>query len=187
MSRVRRPLQPRIAKRVPCAVHVGQRRYSGVVLNVSQGGLFVQTSADASQGAKVDLELSIPERRDLVPLCASVVWKRVVPHQLRSLAQGGFGVQITQAGETYYQLLAAWMRVEVPASSAPAPSGGAPREAAPRVRPAIQTSTYRLRVRQTSGPRSKTLSIEAASAEEAGAEALRLTGAGWQVIDIESV
>ena len=132
-------LQPRIAKRVPCAVHVGQRRFSGVVLNVSQGGLFVQTSADASQGANIDLELSIPERRDLVPLCASVVWKRVVPHQLRSLAQGGFGVRITQAGETYYQLLAAWMRVEVPASRAPAPSGGASREAAPRVRPDTQT------------------------------------------------
>jgi hypothetical protein len=74
------------------------------------------------------------------------------------------------------------MRVEVPA-----PSGGASREAAPRVRPDTQTSTYRLRVRETSGPRSKTLSIEAASAEEAGAEALRRTGAGWQIIEIESV
>jgi len=184
---VHQQLQPRIAKRVPCAVHVGQRRFSGVVLNVSQGGLFVQTSADASQGANIDLALSIPEHRDLVPLCASVVWKRVVPHQLRSVAQGGFGVRITQAGETYYQLLAAWMRVEVPASRAPAPSGGASREAAPRLRPDTQTSTYRLRLRQTSGPRSKTFSIEAVSAEEAGAEALRRTGAGWQIIDIESI
>jgi Tfp pilus assembly protein PilZ len=184
---VHQQLQPRIAKRVPCAVHVGKRRYSGVVLNVSQGGLFVQTSADAGQGANIDLELSIPEHRDVVPVCASVVWKRVVPHQLRSLAQGGFGVRITQAGETYYQLLAAWMRVEVPASSAPAASGSASREAGPQPRPDTQTSTYRLRVRQTSGPRSKTLSIEATSAEEAGAEALRRTGSGWQIIEIESV
>ncbi len=179
---MRQPLQPRLAKRVPCAVHVGQRRFSGVVLNVSQGGLFVQTSANAGQGVNIDLKLSIPEHRELVPVCASVVWKRIVPHQLRAVAQGGFGVRITQAGETYYQLLAAWMRVEVPA-----PSGGASREAAPRVRPDTQTSTYRLRVRETSGPRSKTLSIEAASAEEAGAEALRRTGAGWQIIEIESV
>jgi Tfp pilus assembly protein PilZ len=183
---VRQPLQPRIAKRVPCAVRLGQRRFSGVVINISQGGMFVQTSADAGQGANVDLELSVPKHREVVPVCASVVWKRVVPHQLRSVAHGGFGVQITRAAETYYQLLAAWMRVEVPASSGPAPSSGASREAAPRARADTQTSTYRLRVREASGPRSKTLAIEAASAEEAGAEALRRAGAGWRIIDIES-
>ena len=37
--------QTRIARRVPCALNAGERRYSGIVLNLSQGGLFVQTAA----------------------------------------------------------------------------------------------------------------------------------------------
>jgi Tfp pilus assembly protein PilZ len=172
--------QPRIAKRMPCAVHVGKRRYSGIVLNVSQGGLFVQTSARASRGASIDLELSAPERLEGIGLRASVVWKRVVPHQLRSAAQGGMGVKILRADEHYYQLLAEWMRVTLPS---PNRDGDAPVAAAP---PAVAT-LYRVRVLAGGGPRTRLLSIQAASAEAACAEAVRCAGAGWRVIDVEAV
>jgi Tfp pilus assembly protein PilZ len=167
---------------MPCAVHFGGRRYSGVVLNVSQGGLFVQTNADPVQGAAVDLELNAPESERSIPLQAKVVWRRVVPPQLRAVARGGMGVAIQRADESYYVLLARWMRSELPVTPVPqaAPAAAAPVAAAPAAAP-----SWRVRVRSNAGPRSRVLTIEAASAEDARDEALRHTGEGWRVIGVD--
>ena len=134
--------QPRLAKRMPCAVRVGERRYTGMVINLSQGGLFVQTNADTSRGERVELEISAPERSEAIPVQGTVVWKRAVPPQLRSAARGGMGVRIQSAAETYYQLLAAWMRVAPIAASAARAAGEAAAADAP--------PTWRVRVRATS-------------------------------------
>jgi Tfp pilus assembly protein PilZ len=168
---------------MPCAVHFGGRRYSGVVLNVSQGGLFVQTNADPVQGAAVDLELSAPESERSIPLQAKVVWRRLVPPQLRSVARGGMGVAIQRADESYYVLLARWMRSALPVTPAPlATPAAAPAAAEPAGSP-----SWRVRVRSSTGPRSRTLTVEASSAEEARGEALRHTGEGWRVIGVDPV
>jgi len=155
---------------MPCAVNVGRRRYAGVVLNLSQGGLFVQTNADAPRGAAVGIDLNTPEHPQAIPLRAQVVWRRIVPPALRTAAHGGMGVRILQADESYYQLLSAWLR------------------AAPEIRPEEQARlTYRVRVRDDQGPRSRCLAIEASSPDEACNEALRWAGGGWRVLDIEAL
>lgn len=172
--------QPRIAKRMPCAVHLGGQRYSGVVLNVSQGGLFVQTNADPHRGSDLELELASPEAARTIPLRAKVVWKRVVPAKLRSVAHGGVGLQIQHADESYYVMLARWMRTELPAASAP-PAPTVAVEAEPEM------LSWRVRVRSSSGPRTRTLSIEAPTLEAAREEAGRYAGEGWRVIDVETL
>lgn len=172
--------QARISKRMPCAVRVDGRRYSGVVLNVSQGGLFIQTSAAPGRGEPVELELSAPESSRSIPVVGKVVWKRVVPHQLRSMARGGVGVRIDRADESYYVLLTRWMRTELPVA----------RSAEPAEAPAPPTPTlvtWRLRVRATMSPRTRTLTVEATSREGACADALRYAGEGWRVIEVEAV
>ena len=103
----------RIAKRIPCSVGIGEQRHNGLVLNVSQGGLFVQTSAVMPAGEAVVLKLTPPEGADAIPVQARVVWKRSVPHELRTSAQGGIGLRIEQADERYFQHLAEWMRIEM--------------------------------------------------------------------------
>jgi hypothetical protein len=55
------------------------------------------------------------------------------------------------------------------------------------LRPVADAQSYRVRVRCVAGPRTRTLTIEAASHEAARGEALRYTGEGWRIIDVEAL
>ncbi len=112
---MRPPSDKRFRKRIPCAFNAGGRSSSGLVLNVSRSGLFLQTSIPENSGTVVDLELKPLDRVELKPLdrvepialTARVVWRKAVPAQLRTIASGGFGLQIIRADEAYYGLLSA--------------------------------------------------------------------------------
>ncbi len=97
----------RFRKRIPCAFNAGGRSCSGLVLNVSRSGLFLQTSVPEDSGTVVDLELKPLDRAEPIALTARVVWRKAVPAQLRTIASGGFGLQIIRADEAYYGLLSA--------------------------------------------------------------------------------
>ena len=90
----------RFRKRLSCRIRVDESRYSGIVLNLSRTGLFVQTAATVRPGGSIELQL-----RGEAPLQAQVVWLRRVPQHLRSVSQGGVGVRIVGAPESYYHLL----------------------------------------------------------------------------------
>ena len=92
---------PRYRKRVPCRVWVGESSYSGMVLNLSRMGLFVQTNAGVTSGDAIELKFNAGDL-----LHAQVVWRRQVPGALRSLVEGGIGLRILGAPEEYYQILA---------------------------------------------------------------------------------
>ena len=93
--------ETRFRRRVPCRLWIGESSYSGVVLNLSRMGMFVQTSASMRTGDPIDLKL-----RGEIAVKARVVWFRRVPPALRNSAEGGVGVRIVGAPEGYYQLLA---------------------------------------------------------------------------------
>lgn len=95
----------RFRKRIPCKLMRSRSTFSGLVLDVSRTGLFVQTSASAKAGDQVQVELGRGGAEAIV-VNAEVVWQRRVPHQLRSAVQGGLGLQIRFAPEPYYLLLA---------------------------------------------------------------------------------
>ncbi len=102
---MRAPADERFRKRIPCAFNAGGRSSSGLVLNVSRSGLFLQTSMPEDSGTVVDLELNPLEREQPIALTARVVWRRAVPAQLRTIVNGGIGMQIIRADEAYYGLL----------------------------------------------------------------------------------
>jgi hypothetical protein len=158
--------EPRFKKRVPCAVRIGGRRHSGIVLNVSRGGLYVQSSATASPGASVNVELT-PSDRDAIELEATVVWKRVVPTRLRGVAHGGVGLRIERASE-------AWYRFFVGVAS----PGEKPAAAA---RPARR---FRVCLGRPGSPRMRTLVVSAPDAGAASREALAQSGPGWRVREV---
>jgi len=153
----------RIAKRMPCAVRVGESLYSGLVLNLSPGGIYIQTNADAGQGSAVGLELQAPGESAGIPLAGTVAWRKLVPSQLRQVAGGGVGIRIDRADERYYNVLARWTRTEVGDAAGPA---------------------WRVRVRASASPRSRTVTVEAETSDEARERALAHVGADWQVIEI---
>ena len=105
---------PRFRKRIACKLSRDRSTFSGLVLDVSRTGLFVQTRAVAKAGDEVEVILARREPEAPIELDVRVVWKRKVPPELRSVVEGGFGLQILYAPEPYYALL-----VEVAQGSAP--------------------------------------------------------------------
>ena len=172
--------EPRYRKRVPCQLVVGGGSHPGMVLNVSRGGLFVQTGARARPGDRVRIALNASPRLGAIGLEARVVWKRVSPPRLHSVTQGGVGLEIQGASEAWYDFLA----------GVAAPDAGLERvpraDALPAAtRPAPALLRFRVRMSQTGGPRSRTVVVEGGSEEEARRRALLATGRGWSVLEIE--
>jgi hypothetical protein len=174
--------ETRYKRRVPCELTHQGARHPGLVLNVSRGGLFVQTGARALPGSRVRVALS-PGRGDpSIALETRVVWKRIASPRLQSFVHGGVGLCIQSAPEAWYGFLA---RVAEPGSTAAArPPAAASRQAPPRQ--AAPLPRHRVRVGQRGGPRSRVLVVEAASPDEARRRALACSGAGWVVLDIET-
>lgn len=188
----------RVKMRISCEVSVGARRHAGLVLNVSPGGLFIQTFAKPTSGDTVRVALNVPGNRDAMSLDATVVWKRVVPGGLLRVAQGGVGLSLVNPPEGYYQFLAATARSAdreptpaMPTAAKPAPS--APTPAAPIASTAAsgadgserseRADSYKVRVRL--GQRSRIVTVSAASKARAHEIALERVGAGWKVIASE--
>jgi hypothetical protein len=116
----------RSKKRMGCTLWVEGARFSGIVLDMSASGLFVQSSANVVPGTPVQIELNGLPGKDSIVLQAHVARRKVVPARLKSVAQGGVGVRIAQAPEAYYALLAKVQRLddEPPGKEPTATKGG---------------------------------------------------------------
>jgi hypothetical protein len=152
-----------------------------MVLNLSQSGLFVQTTVAAKPGEDVELLLNAPQTRIAIPVNAQIVWNRVVNPQFRSVVQGGFGARIRAASDDYYELLRDY---------APFDDGGSRQPTFVSTRPALAIETeltndrfrYRVHVKLEGKPRSRFVTVTAASKKEAEKEALARVGRGWTVL-----
>ena len=174
--------EPRFKKRLPCRLRVDGGSHSGMVLNMSRRGLFVQTSAGPSPGTQVAIDLDVANHTNTVPIGARVVWRRVVAPHLRSVTRGGIGVRIDSAPEAYYSFLAE-VAGEVPAGR---PSRGLEASGpSPESRPEAPKTEFRVRVKQSGGPRSRTLTLRCESVKEARERALTVAGSGWVVLETE--
>ncbi len=171
--------EPRFNKRMPCRLRVGPSAYGGMVLNVSRNGFFVQTNAQTRRGEEVWIDLAA-SGRDRIPIAGRVVWRRVVAAPLRSVTQGGVGVRIKNAPESWYRFLEGVAREAertAPRSAAPASSASA----APAPEPF--GSAWRVRLKLEAGSRSRTLVVHGASEAEAKRRALAQAGDGWVVLE----
>jgi hypothetical protein len=191
-------------RRMPCEVRFEGQRHSGLVVDLSPSGLFIQTSAKAKPGAHLDVDLSVPGEAQKLRLDVAVVRQRLVPAQLRTVAQGGMGVRIINAPEAYYRFMSQLKigQDEGGAGAAMPTDGGTGRRdatAASEVveaesviqRPAVEeiesppTPRFRVRVSQTGGSRSRRLDLAAEDEAAARTRALTEVGEGWRVLDVE--
>ncbi len=101
-----------------CTVTIGGRRHSGVVLDVSARGLFIQTNAKPTADEPVMVEMSVPNQKETLRLNARVRRVKVVPPQLLTVAQGGLGLEVENAPEAFYALLAGVQREKSSGSGA---------------------------------------------------------------------
>jgi hypothetical protein len=178
----------RTKRRLTCRLGVGGRFVSGVILDLSSTGLFVQTHAKPALRERLVVEISVPGHARQLRLGAVVARVRLVPPQLLNVAQGGVGLRITSAPEEYFAFLGALM--PEPGEASPAVACGllelepATEEAAGEAKPEPSAvAAFRVRVSQTGGARTRTLRVIGASASEAVALALAEVGEGWRVLE----
>lgn len=100
-----RRIEPRIRKRISCDLQVGDRRFSGLVLDLSETGLFIQTVARPLPGARVRLGLTGGRLGEPLQLEARVARTRLVPPQLRTVARGGLGIHLERPPDAYLEFL----------------------------------------------------------------------------------
>ena len=168
---MRSPVQqdPRIKRRLSCDLFFDGGRHSGIVLNVSRSGLFIQTSVAAKPGADVAIDLNGPSGQAF-EVDAKVVWKRIVRAELMGVARGGVGLQIKRASESYYEFLAS---IGEPAiTSEPIPPSPA------------QLTRYHVRVRLDGQPRTRALTVFAETEDAARRQVLQKVGEEWVVIEL---
>jgi hypothetical protein len=184
-------------RQMPCTLTLDGKNHGGLILDLSPGGLFIQSSAKIKPGDRLEIQTTLPGVEGRVHIQVEVVRKVIVPSHLLKVAHGGVGVRILNAPEAYYQFMDELgvttdagksnieqlesRRAKAAASSVAAADSEPRAEAAP---PAAQPQ-FRVRIKQSQGPRSRTISVEADSEEDALSQALHAAGAGWIVIGVE--
>jgi Tfp pilus assembly protein PilZ len=197
---------PRVKKRLACSLHHAGKRYAGMVLDLSSRGVFVQTSASPDPGEPVSLELALRGQAEPLRLEGRPARRRVVPARLRSVAQGGVGVELSSAPEAWFAFVAELVGSRAqPGAAAPRRRPTAlerrarelalgralgrrpaapPPEPEPDPEPTAGRSS-RYRVRMKLGPRKREIVVTAVSEAEARRAALAEAGAGWRVLRCE--
>jgi hypothetical protein len=94
--------EPRLKKRLACALFIKNARQHGIILDVSSRGLFVQTSAKPAPGEVVRIEVTLPGQTRATQLEATVARVRTVPPALLTVAQGGIGLELRNPPEEYF-------------------------------------------------------------------------------------
>ena len=182
---------PRTKMRIACTLHWEESRHSGMVLDVSAGGLFVQTNASPAPGTPVRLELRVPGLSESIEMQASVARKRIVPARLRALLKGGVGLQLENPPEEFYALVAKLQAPEAATAKTSEPetpqASGATQSAkgASKRRPKPKLTSFRVRLSQVGGSASRNLVIRASGEDEARRRAILDVGDGWKVLSCE--
>jgi len=78
---------------------------AGCTLDVSAGGIFLNTRAKLRPGSHVLGRLSLPNGRQ-AEVHGIVAWSRETPHALNSIARGGLGLRLVWADSMYFDFLA---------------------------------------------------------------------------------
>jgi hypothetical protein len=176
----------RIRRRVTCELQLGGRSYRGIVLDLSETGVFVQTEATPPPGTRVRLKLHASGGIEL-EVEATVARRQVAPPQLATVVRGGLGLRVEDPPSAYFKLIG------MEAASSPGGArgvGGAPKMSEPK-EPAAPSGPdlrpdFRVRAKQSDGPRSRTLKVKARSPSDARKNALAELGRGWEILSIEA-
>ncbi len=185
-------------RQMPCTLAVDGHHHGGLILDVSPGGLYIQSSAKTKPGDQLALHMTIPGVKGRVALQVEVVRKVVVPSRLIKVARGGIGVRIINAPEAYYQFMDS-LGITAEASGPKSAKFHNPRprsaEEAPVSEPELECTAapapaqprFRVRIKQAHGPRSRVVEVSADSDDDARRDAIHSLGAGWIVFGVERI
>ncbi len=206
--------EPRIKKRIACELCVGEKRFNGLVLDFSSHGLFVQTAAQPDPGERVRVALSASGRPAPLVVEAVVARTKLVPPQLRTVAQGGLGLHVPQPTAEFAQFVEDVQRpvkiqkVSILPGSAPAPAQAktltkerldrffAGRARAPKPQPGDERPVagpytrlprWRIRLRHDGGEGTRSFIVRSESEADAREQVLAELDDGWKIEAIQRI
>lgn len=182
---------------IPCEVRGAGKLVDGTVRNISAGGLSVQVDLAVEQGEILTLTLR-PDRRRSIEV-QGIVWheRRGVVKSTGKVVQR-LGLVLAHAPEAFSELLppqrstAPRPRSKPRSVAEPEPSAvtakaasveKCPADSAPK--PAPKAERYRVRVKQDSSPRTRSILVFAKDDDAARECAREETGAGWYILDLD--
>jgi hypothetical protein len=173
----------RIKKRIPCEFTHEGRRSTGIILDVSVDGLFIQTSSLLPAGTVTTVKVQATPTTPALELEARVARAKRVPPQLVTQAAGGIGLRILRAPPEFLMLQRELAQDAETSRSTPVSS--AAQTPPPAAAPPKPKRRWRVRLKETTGNRSKLIEVAAESAPVARKDALRDAGEGWDVLEVE--
>ncbi len=187
----------RVNQRVSCAIASGGQRYIGVCVDVSPQGVFVQTSAKLKPGTIVEIELGIGAN-ETVRMQARVARAKLVPPELRSIAKGGLGFHVDLPPQEFLEFYARVARTDLPGEArkakTPAETAAKPkkkkkatrkRKLPPRMAPPEARLRYQVRLSQVGGSRTRSVTVECSTIDDAERLAIRSAGSDWKVLKVD--
>jgi PilZ domain len=173
----------RVKRRITCELVIDGKRQSGIVLDVSATGIFVQTAVSSAVGQDVEVHLAATRTTPELTLRARVARGRRVPPQLLAAAAGGLGLRVIDPPPGFAQLIVA------DDEAAPAPGRSSPPVTKPpqSPKPDVVKRRFQVRLQATGSTRSRSVTVQCSDPKTAGAEACAVVGRGWSVVDVSEL
>lgn len=171
----------RIARRITCTIEAGFRRATGIVHNVSEHGLFVQTNFAADPDSLVHVAFRRSDETGEIRIEAGVARKRVVPRQLKGNIPSGLGLEIIPPRHEFERLVGRLEPIDVPDSSNE--STLSPHTSFEQ----LAMSAFRIRMVRHDRLGSRVVTVRCATEASARARALTRLGAGWKIATVQKI
>jgi len=165
-----------------CDLVIGGRRNSGIVLDISYRGVFIQTNAKPKLGTEVEIVMKLPGEKEPDYLQAKVARLKMVPSQLTALAQGGIGFRVLNPPASYRKFVGENAREQAPA---PSKTSGSRRSSRSRPKSSSEKTRFRVRASPRDGGEPKSYLLTAPSADEAREVAAKKLGESWEIVGVE--
>ena len=89
---------PRHGRRITCELWIKGVRHTGIVKDISRGGLFVQTRATAPRGTELTLVIAAGEGHTEIRVAGRVARSDRIRAQLSVQSVAGMGIEVMQPG-----------------------------------------------------------------------------------------
>lgn len=154
-----------------CQLTLDDGMRAGAVVDISKGGMRLLTDRPIDQGESVRVRFAPSQGKPLD--VDTLVW-----HARRlGAAKFSIGLVLSEPSPDYLEAVDAFLQ-DAPRPDPARQAGGRAEQTDPEAE-----ATFRLRARRRDSPRSRTLHVDAVSAEEACLRAREALGSEWTVIE----
>jgi hypothetical protein len=161
--------KPRVPRRLSCELWIAGKRQSGIVRDVSEFGLYVQTRVKAGPGEAIELVFAASGEQPEVRVHTRVARSDRLSAHFATSGAGGLGLELVEPAGGLETVLAGAGFTNGP----PAPAA----DVAP-MRP------FRVKLVAIAGGRTQMVRVNAPGKESARSRALARAGKGWKVGEV---